>query len=82
MIVGWYVTLLYSNCNEDELDAAILSYLNLHHERGQRMIMGHLLSSTYSSFKCCFLKKLQTAYFSFTWLILKSQKMFALFSES
>ena len=35
-----------SNFNEDELDAAILSYLNLHHERGQRMIIGHLLSST------------------------------------
>ena len=27
-----------SNFNEDELDAAILSYLNLHHERGQKWI--------------------------------------------
>ena len=35
-----------SNYNQNDLDAAVLSYLNLHHERGQRMLIGHLLSST------------------------------------
>lgn len=35
-----------SNYNEDDLDTAVLSYLNLHHERGERMIIGHILSST------------------------------------